>query len=77
MITCMSLVVGGVWCADRQDVLNQCTDFLKLYSYLRKKGTEFVIDGTVYAVLSDTYEIEGVLYALFNMYDDDVEMGVA
>jgi hypothetical protein len=78
MITCLGLVVGVVQSAIRQDVLNQCAEFLKTHRYLNGTNIEFEIDREVYATAIDTCEYpDGRFGVLFTMYNGQTTIGVA
>ena len=76
MITCLGLVVGTVKSATTQDILNQCTMFLKEHIHLHDTNAEFEINGTVFCTLLDTCTENGFV-ALFRMHDGFTKMGVA
>lgn len=78
MITCLGLIVGVVTSASRQDVLNQCTEFLKNHKYLLGSEINFEIDREVYATVKDSSEqSNGNLLILFKTYDGRPGVGVA
>ena len=78
MITCLGLVVGAVISTSRQDVLNQCAEFLRTHRYLLDKNVDFEIDREIYATVIDTCVYpDGVFGALFKMYDGFTGLGVA
>ena len=71
MITCNGLVVGMVTSATRQDVINMCTEFIKMHKYLIGK-----FDHVVHATVIDSYE-DGGVYALYRTYDGRTSVGIA
>lgn len=78
MITCLGLVVGIVDSAIRQDVLNQCAEFLNTHRYLVGLNVEFEINREVYCTVIDTCEYsDGKFGVLFRMYDGQTTIGVA
>ena len=78
MITCLGLVVGVVESAIRQDVLNQCAEFLRTHRYLCDKNVQFEIDREVYTTVIDTCEYpDGMFGVLFRMYNGQTTIGVA
>ena len=70
MITCLGLIVGMVTSAVRQDVLNQCAEFMKKHAYLHGKVVEFEINKVVYATAFDSAMFDdGKFGVLFETYD--------
>ena len=69
MITCLGLIVGIVENNIRVAILEQCANFLKVYTHLLALKVSFRIDGEVYATLIDYYTKDDKLWVLFRMHD--------
>lgn len=75
MITCMGLIVGIVESQYTQDVLNQCAVWLKKYPHLLDLYPKFIIDGTVYFTVIDSFIENNEVFILCRMYDRSTKVG--